>query len=100
MTENTLLVRMDSSSDAVENYVVMHWDDPKIKFLVKHNFRRENRDEIAEELRRCCQNISSPHDGKTVYIDNTWRTVHTEKKGDITIRMVYEIIDLTTTSDV
>lgn len=99
MTENTLLIRMDSGNDAVENYVVMHWDDPKIKFLVKHNFRRENRDEIAEELRKCCNNISSPRDGKIVYIGSTWRTVHTDEKGDITIRMVYEIIDRTTTAD-
>lgn len=60
MTDKSLLVRMDSGNDALENYVLMHWDDPKIKFLVKHYFRRENRDELAENLRKCCQNISSP----------------------------------------
>lgn len=99
MTDKPLLVRMDSGNDSIENYVVMHWDDSHIKFLVKHNFRRENRDEIAAELRKCCKNISKPRDGKTVYIGSTWRTVHTKEKGDITIRMVYEIIDCTTTSD-
>lgn len=99
MTDKPLLVRMDSGNDSIENYVVMHWDDSHIKFLVKHNFRRENRDEIAAELRKCCKNISRPRDGKTVYIGSTWRTVHTKEKGDITIRMVYEIIDCTTTSD-
>ena len=99
MTDKPLLVRMDSGNDSIENYVVMHWDDSHIKFLVKHNFRRENRNEIAAELRKCCKNISRPRDGKTVYIGSTWRTVHTKEKGDITIRMVYEIIDCTTTQD-
>lgn len=96
MTDKTILIRMDSGNDAVENYTVMHWDDSHIKFLVKHNFRRENREMIASELRKCCQNIQHPRDGKTVYIGSTWRTVHTEEKGDISIRMVYEIIDRTT----
>lgn len=99
MTDKPLLVRMDSGNDAAENYVVMHWDDPQVKFLVKHNFRRENREEMAAELRKSCTNISNPRAGKTVYIGSTWRTVHTQEKGDIGLRMVYEIIDRTTTSD-
>jgi len=99
MTDKPLLVRMDSGNDAVENYAVMHWEDEKVKFLVKHNFRRENRDMIAEDLRKCCQNISRPRDGKTVYIGSTWRTFHTEEKGDITIRAVYEITDRTSSAD-
>lgn len=99
MTGKTLLVRMDSGNDASENYAVLHWDDPQVKFLVKHNFRRENREEIAAELRKDCKNISSPREGKTVYIGSTWRTVHTQEKGDISIRTVYEIIDRTTAAD-
>lgn len=96
ITNQPLLVRMDSGNDALENYIIMHWDDPKIKFLVKHNFRQENREEIAENLRSCYKNISSPREGKIVYIGSTWRTFHTEEKGDITMGMVYEIIDRTT----
>ena len=95
MTYKPLLVRMDSGNGALENYVLMYWDDPRIKFLVKHIFRRENREELAENLRKCCQNISSPREGKTLYIGSTWRTFHAEEKGDITIRIVYEIIDRT-----
>ena len=34
-----------------------------------------------------------------MYIGSTWRTFHTEEKGDITIRMVYEIIDITMSPD-
>ena len=99
MTNQTLLIRMDSGNDAVENYAVLHWDDSQVKFLVKHNFRRENRDEMAAELRKTCKNISCPREGKTVYMGSTWRTVHTEEKGDITIRAVYEIIDRTITAN-
>lgn len=73
---------MDSGNDAVENYAVLHWDDSQVKFLVKHNFRRENCDEMAAELRKTCKNISCPREGKTVYMGSTWRTVHTEEKGN------------------
>ncbi len=71
MTNQPLLVRMDSGNDSLENYTIMHWDDPKIKFLVKHNFRRENRDELVETLRKNCKNIRKPREGKKVYIGTT-----------------------------
>ncbi len=76
-----------------------HWDDSRIKFLIKHNFRRENREEIAEELRKSCRNIQRPREGKTVYIGSTWRNFSTEEKGSFAIRMVYEITDRTTLAD-
>ena len=98
MTDKQLLFRMDSGNDALENMVILHWDDERLKFLIKHNFRRENRYEIADSLKKQCKNIQHPRDGKTVYIGSTWRTVHTKEKGDITIRMVYEITERTTTA--
>lgn len=69
-------------SDSVENYAVMYWEDSDVKFLVRHNFRRENRNEIADKLRKDCKNITNPRDGKTVYIGSTWRTVQTKEKGE------------------
>lgn len=48
MTDKPLLFRMDSGNDALENMLLLHWNDPQIKFLIKHNFRRENRYEITE----------------------------------------------------
>ena len=53
---------MDSGNDAVENYAVLHWNDSQVKFLVKHNFRRESRDEMAAEVRKVCKNISRPRE--------------------------------------
>ena len=60
MTNQTLLVRMDSGNDAVENYAVLHWVDSQVEFLVKHNFRPENRDEMAAKLRKVCKISAVP----------------------------------------
>lgn len=58
----------------------MYWEDSDIKFLVKHNFRCENRNEIVDKLRKDCKNITNPRDGKTAYIGSTWHTVQTKEK--------------------
>ena len=91
MTDKQLLFRMDSGNDALENMLILHWSDPQLKFLIKHNFRRENRFEIAEKLKSVCQNITHPREGKTVYIGSTWREVAARKGDKITVRMVYVI---------
>ena len=95
MTKKSLLFRMDSGNDALENMLLLHWHDPQLKFLIKHNFRREDRFAIAEELKSVCQNVQHPRDGKTVYTGSTWRDFETEKDGKFAIRMVYEIIERT-----
>ena len=99
MTKKPLLFRMDSGNDALENMLLLHWHDPQLKFLIKHNFRREDRFAIAEELKTVCQNVKHPRDGKTVYIGSTWRNFETEKGGSFAIRMVYEITERTTVAD-
>ena len=55
MTKKPLLFRMDSGNDALENMMLLHWHDPQLKFLIKHNFRREDRYTIAEELKSVCK---------------------------------------------
>lgn len=99
MTDKQLLFRMDSGNDALENMLILHWSDPQLKFLIKHNFRRENRFEIAEKLKSVCQNITHPREGKTVYIGSTWREVAARKGDKITVRMVYEITERTMSAD-
>ena len=99
MTKKSLLFRMDSGNDALENMLLLHWHDPQLKFLIKHNFRREDRFTIAEELKTVCQNVKHPRDGKAVYIGSTWRNFETEKDGSFAIRMVYEITERTTAAD-
>ena len=99
MTKKPLLFRMDSGNDALENMMLLHWHDPQLKFLIKHNFRREDRYTIAEELKSVCKNVKHPRDGKTVYIGSTWRDFETKKDGKFAIRMVYEITERTTSAD-
>lgn len=99
MTKKPLLFRMDSSNDALENMLLLHWRDPQLKFLIKHNFRREDRYALVEKLKSVCQNVKHPRDGKTVYIGSTWWDFETEKDGKFTIRMVYEITEITTSAD-
>ena len=52
MTNKPLLFRMDSGNDAAENIEILHWDDPQIKFLVKHNFKPENKEKLAESFKK------------------------------------------------
>ena len=99
MTKKSLLFRMDSGNDALENMLLLHWHDPQLKFLIKHNFRREDRFTIAEELKTVCRTVQHPRDGKSVYIGSTWRNFETEKDGSFAIRMVYEITERTTAAD-
>ena len=99
MTDKPLLFRMDSGNDALENMLLLHWNDEQLKFLIKHNFRREDRYALAEELKSACKNIKHPRDGKTIYIGSTWRNFETENDGKFAIRMVYEITERTMTSD-
>ena len=96
MTKKPLLFRMDSGNDALENMLLLHWHDPQLKFPIKHNFRREDRYALAEELKSVCQNVEHPRDGKTVYIGSTWREFETERDGKFAIRMVYQITERTT----
>ena len=82
-----------------ENMLLLHWHDPQLKFLIKHNFRREDRYAIAEELKSVCKNVKHPREGKIVYIGSTWRDFETEKGEKFAIRMVYEITERTTSAD-
>ncbi len=99
ITDKPLLFRMDSGNDALENMLLLHWNDERLKFLIKHNFRRENRFAIAEELKKQSQNIQRPRDGKIVFIGSTWRKISTENADDFSIRMVYEITERTATAE-
>ena len=96
LTNKSLLFRFDSGNDAVDNMALLHWNDPQLKFLIKRNPRGEDMDIFAEEMKAVCTNIQEPREGKKVYIGTTYRTLHDDKIGDFTVRMVYEIIERTT----
>ena len=97
MTDNQLLIRLDSGNDAAENLGILLEDGSW--FIVKRNLRQESKDAWLQEMKKCCQNIRHPRDGKTVYIGSSWKNVGyctlTGEKKTICLRISYEIIERT-----
>ena len=98
MTNNQLLVRLDSGNDATVNMDLLINDGSW--FIVKHKRRRNESEEmILNTVKKCCKNVSAPREGKKVYIGSDWQTIHykaedkTEK--ELTLRLVYEVIERT-----
>ena len=97
ITSEQLLVRMDSGNDAAENLGILLEDGSW--FIVKRNLRKESKDEWLNEMKKCCQDIRQPREGKTVYIGSSWKDVsYTTSKGEqktVCLRIGYEIIERT-----
>ena len=65
-------------------------------FIIKRNLRRESRDGWFEMAKQYCQDISSPRDGKTVFIGSDWKTASSKRfNRDFTLRAGYEITERT-----
>lgn len=99
MTDQPLLFRMDSGNDSIDNMTILHWNDPKLKFIIKRNPRRENLEDWAETHKKLCKNIQHPREGKIVYIGSDYRNFIDEKLGEFGVRMVYEIVERTQSAD-
>ena len=97
ITSEQLLVRMDSGNDAAENLGILLEDGSW--FIVKRNLRKESKDEWLNEMKKCCQDIRQPREGKTVYIGSSWKDVsYTTSNGEqktVCLRIGYEIIERT-----
>ena len=97
LTDQQLLIRLDSGNDAAENYGILIEDGSW--FIVKRNPRKESKEAWLNELRDCCKDIRHPRDGKVVYVGSTWKTVsYKTESGEsksIDMRIVYEITERT-----
>jgi hypothetical protein len=94
LTDKPLLVRLDSGNDSIDNVAVLI--DAGCFFIIKRNLRRESRDGWFEMAKQYCQDISSPRDGKTVYIGSDWKTASSKRfNRDFTLRAGYEITERT-----
>lgn len=95
VTKEPLLFRLDSGNDSTENIGIFL--ENGCSFITKRNLRRESKEGWLQELKDKCLDITSPRDGKTVYIGSTWRDISYAgsdgKKHPFTIRTVYEIIE-------
>lgn len=98
MTENQLLIRMDSGNDAKQNLGILLEDGSW--FIVKRNLRgSEKKDDWLKMVQNCCKDVRRPRAGKTVYIGSSWKDVkyiaETDEERSIGMRIVYEVIERT-----
>ncbi len=97
VTKEPLLFRLDSGNDSTDNIGIFL--ENGCSFLIKRNLRRESREGWLDEVKDKCLDITSPREGKTVYIGSTWRDISyvgsDGKTHPFTVRTVYEIIERT-----
>ena len=95
VTDEKLLFRLDSGNDAVDNIGIFL--ENGCFFNIKHNLRREGKDSWMKLAKEHCQNVTTPRDGKTVYVGSDWRDItYTAEDGTVrtlAVRIVYEIIE-------
>lgn len=66
VTNEPLLIRLDSGNDAAENIGILL--ESGCYFIIKRNLRRESREAWYEMAKANSQNVTAPRDGKTVYV--------------------------------
>lgn len=94
LTDQPLLVRLDSGNDSIDNVAVLI--DEGCYFIIKRNLRRESKDGWFEMAKEYCKNTESPRDGKTVYKGSDWKTVISKQfDKEFTLRAGYEITERT-----
>ncbi len=102
LTNNPLLIRLNSGNDASENigiFMEESYQYNNVSFIIKRNPRQESREEWLESVRDCCTNIQKPREGKTVYVGQTFRdvtyTLPDKTEKTVGIRIIYEITERT-----
>jgi hypothetical protein len=91
VTDQPLVVRLDSGNDDMENIRVCRKAD--VQFVIKRNIRSESADEWLLDAQALGQ-WRTPREGKTVYTGETMR----DRNGE-SIRVVFEVIERTITAD-
>lgn len=94
LTDKPLLIRLDSGNDSIDNVAVLI--EEGCYFIIKRNLRRESRDGWYDMAKEHCCNITSPREGKTVYIGSDWKNVISKEfQKEFTLRAGYEITERT-----
>jgi hypothetical protein len=94
LTDKPLLIRLDSGNDSIDNVAVLI--NQGCYFIIKRNLRRESKDGWFDMAKQYSQQVTSPREGKTVYIGSDWKTVHSKQfNQEFTLRAGYEITERT-----
>ena len=106
LTDKPLLLRLDSGNDVAVNigiYMEECYKSNDLFFITKRNPRQEDKQEWLDSIKDVCTNVSTPRDGKTEYIGQTFRDVtYTTEAGEtktVGIRTIYDITERTITKD-
>ena len=94
LTDKPLLIRPDSGNDSIDNVAVLIQEG--CYFIIKRNLRRESKEEWFNMAKQYCKNVTTPREGKTIYIGSDWKTVTSKQfKQEFTLRAGYEITERT-----
>lgn len=94
LTDKPLLIRLDSGNDSIDNVAVLI--EEGCFFIIKRNLRRESKDGWFDMAKQYCKNVTTPREGKKVYIGSDWKTVSSKQfSRDFTLRAGYEITERT-----
>ena len=94
ITEQPLLVRMDSGNDSLDNIKVCLSEDTKADFIIKRNLRKESHQAwlvTAQQHGICCLE----REGKNVYVGDLITKRKDSDKKEYTLRMVFMVIERT-----
>lgn len=73
LTDEPLLIRLDSGNDAAENIGILV--ESGCYFIVKRNLRKESREDWLKMVQENSLDTESLREGKTVYIGSDWKSV-------------------------
>ena len=94
LTDKPLLVRLDSGNDSIDNLAVLI--DNGCSLIIKRNLRKENKEEWFQMAKTYCKDITTPREGKTVYVGSDWKEVTSKRfEKDFTLHAGYEITERT-----
>ena len=97
LTDEPLLIRLDSGNDAAENIGILI--EEGCCFIIKRNLRKESRESWLQMAQENSRDVTLPREGKTVYVGSDWKNVAYQTSGgidkSITIRTGYEITNRT-----
>ena len=80
ITDEPLLIRLDSGNDAAENIGILV--EAGCYFVIKRNLRRESKEDWLQMAQEYSQDIETPREGKTVYIGSDWKPVSYKTDAD------------------
>lgn len=90
-TDKSLLVRLDSGNDDIENIQVCRKE--KVNFVIKRNLRKESISEWLADA-QALGDLRTPREGKDVYVGETIRA-----RGGKFLRVVFQVTERTSTRE-